>query len=153
MFDLEREVAAWSAAVHAERCQPAASVAELSDHLYCEIESAREAGMSDEEAFRIATARLGSMKDLAAEHEKNRSALGAACQVAAKIDGPILRPDHRRVLVAHAMIWAAIIIASTLVLKKTTPSEVLSWLLLGVFIPLWLASDMVVRWALRREAR
>lgn len=150
MFDLEREVAAWSAAVHSERCQPAASVAELSDHLYCAIDRARAEGLSDEEAFRAATARLGATPELTAEYAKNRSALGTTCQLAAKLDGPVSRSD-RGLLVAHAVVWATVVIASALVLKRTTSPEISAWLLIGVFIPLWLASDRILRAALRKR--
>ncbi|MCU1348966.1 MAG: hypothetical protein JWO56_1996, partial [Acidobacteria bacterium] len=87
MFDLDREVASWSAKVHAERCQPAAGVAELTDHLYCEIDRGRARGLSDEEAFRAAIARVGSAPELTTEHAKNRSALGTVCRVAARLDG------------------------------------------------------------------
>ncbi len=151
MFNLDREVAAWAAAVHAQRCQPAASLAELSDHLYCEIERARAEGQSDEEAFHRATERLGSTTALAAEHEKNRSALGTACQIAAKIDGPLVTAEDRRLLIAHGLIWATLMIASALLLKKSTTNEVFTWLLIVVFVPLWLASDRLLRRALRQR--
>ena len=149
MFDLEREVAAWSATVHAERCQPAASVAELSDHLYCEIDQARATGLSEEEAFRAAVARIGSPSALTAEHAKNRSALGTVCRVAAKLDGSSSSPEQRRLLVAHALIWAALMIASALMLKKTA-SEVSVLMLITIFIPLSWASEQLLRRAFRQ---
>ncbi|MCU1229931.1 MAG: hypothetical protein JWO97_2815 [Acidobacteria bacterium] len=141
MFDLNREVETWSAAVYAERCQPAASVAELSDHLYCEIDLARAAGLSDEEAFRAAVARLGSVSELSAENAKNRSAVGAACAVAAKLEGPVSR-QHRGLLLAHALLWATLMIASAAVLKKT---EIAGWMLVAILIPLWWASEQLLR--------
>jgi hypothetical protein len=151
MFDLEREVAAWSAAVHAQRCRPAAAgVAELTDHLYCEIDRGRAAGLSDEEAFRAAIARLGSIPELTAEHAKNRSALGTAWQAAATADCAGSRPDRRRLLLAHALIWAALIIACSLMLTKTEVPEVASLLLTLVFVPLWWVSDRLMRLALRQ---
>jgi hypothetical protein len=154
VFNLDREVAAWATAVHAQRCQPVAGVAELSDHLYCEIERARAEGQPDEEAFHTATERLGSTTALAAEHDKNRSALGTACQLAAKIDGPLVTAADRRLLMAHAFVWAALMIATAIVLKKSTTNEVFAWLLICVFVPLWLASNQILRRALRlRPAR
>jgi hypothetical protein len=144
MFDLNREVEAWSAAVYAERCQPAASVAELSDHLYCEIDLGRAAGLSDEEAFRTAVARLGSVSELSAENAKNRSAFGAACAVAAKLEGPFSR-QHRGLLLAHALLWATLMIASAAVLKKT---EITGWMLVAILIPLWWASEQLLRRAM-----
>jgi hypothetical protein len=151
MFDLEREVAAWSAAVHAARCQPSASVTELSDHLYCEIDRARTAGVSDEEAFRIAVTRLGSPSELTAEHAKNRSALGTVCQLAAKIDRLESIPEYRRFLLGHSVIWAVLMITSALLLKKSAEPEMGAWMLIVIFIPLWLASDQILRAALRQK--
>ena len=49
MFDLDREVAAWSAAVHIGRCQPATSVAELSDHLGVDEDGAPTSQHQEEE--------------------------------------------------------------------------------------------------------
>ncbi len=152
MFDLDHEVAAWSATVHAGRCQPSASLAELSDHLYCEIDRARAEGHTDQEAFRIATTRLGSTPELNAEYAKNRSALGTVCQIAAKLDGPMpAGPEHRRLLLGHAVIWATLMIASSLVLKETGASQASVLLLTVIFIPLWQASDPLLRRALRRR--
>jgi hypothetical protein len=155
MFDLDREVAAWSAALQAGRCSAVAhkGAAELADHLYCEIESGRAAGLSDEAAFRAATARLGGAPALTAENAKNRSVFGTVCRVAAKLDGPLpTDPEHRRLLLAHAVIWAALMIASSLVLKKTGGSETSGLLLTVVFIPLWQASDRILRRVLRKRS-
>jgi hypothetical protein len=154
MFDLDQEVAAWSAKVHAERCQPAAGVAELTDHLYCEIDRGRAAGLSDEAAFYAAIARLGSASNLTAEHAKNRSALGTVCQIAAKLDGPVMSAENRRLLLAHAVIWAALMIAVAIVIKRSSMRTEYDWLLTTIFIPLWLASDQILQRALRhRETR
>jgi hypothetical protein len=154
MFDLDREVATWSATVHAERCRSAAGegMAELQDHLYCEIDRGRAAGLSDEEAFRAAIARLGTASALTAENAKNRSALGTVCRVASRLDGPEwTSPEYRRLLLAHAVIWASLMIASAIVLKKTGASQGFVLLLTTLFIPLWQASDQLLRHALRKR--
>jgi hypothetical protein len=149
MFDLNREVEAWSAAVHAERCQPNAGVAELTDHLYCEIEAGRAAGLSDEEAFRGAIAKLGSAPELAAEHVKNRSALGTVCQLAGKLGDAGLSARDRRLLIAHGIVWATLIIASSFVLTKVADVPSVSrWLVLVTFVPLWWASEQILRRAI-----
>ncbi|MEA2572400.1 MAG: hypothetical protein QOI24_4401 [Acidobacteriota bacterium] len=144
MFDLNREVAAWSAAVYAERCGAAASVAELSDHLYCEIDLGRAAGLSDEEAFRTAVARLGTASELSAENAKNRSALGAVCAVAAKLEDPVSR-RHRGLMIAHALLWATLMIALSVILKKT---ELVAWTMLVILVPMWWASERLLRRAM-----
>lgn len=148
MFDLDREVASWSAALQGERCHDAARVAELTDHLYCEIDRAREEGLSDEEAFRTAVARIGSVAELTEEHAKNRSMV---CAVAAKIEPPVSNPEHRGPLIAHALIWASLIIASSLLFSKSEAPNFYGYLLTGVFVPLWWASDRLLRSALRRK--
>jgi len=151
MFDLKREVAAWSASVLAERCEPGPGVAELTDHLYCEIDRARETGLSEEEAFRAATARLGTTSVLAAEHAKNRSLLSPVCRVAAKFGSSAASPAQRRFLTTHALLWAALMIASALMLAVTPARDIYGLLLTVVFLPLWWASDQLLRKALRHR--
>jgi hypothetical protein len=148
VFDLEREVAAWSSAVHEGRCRTASEVAELSDHLYCEIDRARAEGLSDEEAFRTAIARMGSAPQLAEEHAKNRSALRRSVCRALADDA---RPEHRAPLVAHALIWAALLLATTMVLVGQGAADAWGWFWIGVFVPLWWASDQLLRNVLRQR--
>ncbi len=149
MFDLDREVANWTAAVYAARCRPEAGVAELTDHLHCEIDRARQEGLSDEEAFRTAVARLGSVPELIAENAKNRSALGTACEVVARAERS-LSSEQRRLLYIHAWVWAAVMIATSVILKKTA-GDTSAWFSGTILIPLWLASDQIFRRALRRH--
>lgn len=150
MFDLDREVATWSASVHARRCTPETSAAELADHLYCEIDRGRAAGLSDEEAFRAAISRLGSTEQLASEHEKNRPAV---CQLAARLDHSSgTTAEERQILIANALIWASLMIAFSLVLSKSAVANTVSLTLMGLLAPLWWASDRLVRQALRQRA-
>ena len=153
MFELDREVRAWSEAVHADRCRNAASVAELSDHLHCEIDRARAEGLSDERAFAAAVARIGPASKLAAEHAKDRSPLGAACAVARRLEGGEWSAQHRRLLVAHAVVWASVVIATSLVLSKNATREATEWLILLVLIPSWLRSEQILRQALRPRSK
>ncbi len=151
MFDLEQEVAAWSQTVHADRCRHAESVAELSDHLLCEIERARAQGLSDEQAFAAAVAKLGAGSELAAEHAKNRSLLGSACAVAARHERAESR-GQGGLLMAHAIIWAALILGTSLILSKTDAGAFRSLLLTVVLLPTcWWASEQVLRRALRNK--
>jgi hypothetical protein len=150
MFDLEREVAAWSEAVYADDCRGAVSAAELKDHLYCEIDRARAEGLSDEQAFAAAVARLGPAPKLASEHAKNRSLLKAVCAAVTR-DERRVPSDQRWLLVAHAILWAALVIATSLVLSKTATREASEWMLIVVLIPCWLASEQILKRALRRR--
>jgi hypothetical protein len=151
LFDLDQEVAAWSATVHAGRCRQAASVAELSDHLYCEIDRARAEGLSDEQAFAAAAAKLGPGPDLAAEHAKNRSLLGTACAAAARDERSEPSRQRRWLLLAHAILWAVVILASSAALSKTAAPAAFGWMLSGVLVPIWWASEQILRRALRRK--
>jgi hypothetical protein len=154
MFDLDREVTKWTAAVHAERCASAAvaGVTELTDHLYCEIDRGRAEGLSDEAAFRAAIARLGGSPALTAEIAKNRSAFAGVCRIVAKLEGPFpASAEHRRILVAHGLIWATLMIATSLILVTTDAAKSSLVLLIVMYTPLWQASDLLLRRALRRR--
>jgi hypothetical protein len=146
MFDLEKEVAAWSEALHARRCRSAADVAETVDHLYCEIDLQRAEGRSDEEAFRLAVAKLGAQPDLAAEAAKNRSLLASACSTArherpARAQGPFL--------ITHALLWAALMLGTSLVLSRSRVPNTASLVLVLVLIPGWWTSEHLLRRVLR----
>ena len=162
MFDLEKEVAAWSAAVYADRCGnagTAGSIAELTDHLLCEIDQLKAARstpggslLSDEQAFKIAIANLGGKRGLAAEYAQNRSLLAAIWAKVVRYERAQsigLTREHRRLLAAHAILWAVLMAASSLALSGSGSKEGATWLLTGVWIPLWWASEQVLRRALR----
>ena len=150
MFDLEKEIAAWSEGVQADRCRQAQSVAEISDHLYCEIERGRAAGLSDQQAFAAAVAKLGPGPELSAEHAKNRSILATGCAAVARYERSESRGRHRSLLVAHAILWAAVILASSILLSKTAVPATFEFLLIVVLVPIWWASEQVLRRALRQ---
>ena len=149
MFELEKEVGAWSRSVHADGCGRAASLAELSDHLYCEIDRARAEGLSDEQAFAAAVKKLGQGRELAAEHAKNRSLLGSVCAWAARFERAGSSGAGGGLLVAHAFIWAALIVASSMFMSRSLPATTSGWLLCCVILPLWWASEQILRRALR----
>lgn len=146
MFDLEKEVAAWSRSAVAEGCRSAGSAAELSDHLHCEIDRARATGLTDEQAFRAAVAKLGSEAQLATEDAKNRSWLARVCAYERRYSKG-MRND---LLIAHAVVWASLILATSLMLSKSTVPDTISFLITLVFVPMWLASEQILRHAMRR---
>lgn len=149
MFDLTREVAAWSEAVHAGRCHSAARVAELTDHLHCEIDRARAEGASDEQAFAAAVRKVGTARELNLEHEKNRSLFGRACSALARYDRADAIPGRRGPLLAHAILWASFMIATSFLLSKSATRDSISYLLIFGFVPVWWCSDQLLRQALR----
>jgi hypothetical protein len=152
VWNLENEVDAWSSAVHADGCRRSASVDELRDHLYCEIERGRSAGLSDRDAFARATTRLGSREGLAAEHAKDRSWWRSACAALLRaergFDGRV-----RGYLIAHALVWAALTIATMSLMKGAGADQAAQWVLLVAIVPCWLSSDLVLRGALRSGRR
>jgi len=147
MFDLNREVAKWTAAVHASGCRPSASATELRDHLYCEIERSRADGLSDEEAFHAAVARAGSIADLTAEHAKNRSLLGTVCRLSARVDDPRLRREAGWLMIGNALVWATVLIVTAFLLKRHGSHGTAAWLAIW-FYPVWWTSQelLLILW-------
>lgn len=146
MFDLKTEIAAWSEAAHADRCRGSERTAELVDHLHCEIDRARADGLSDEAAFKVAVAKVGDGNAIAAEHAKNRSWIGTLCALAAREER--LASGARGPLLAHAVLWSALIVATAIVLSADRALS--STMLLMVMVPGWLASHELMRATLRR---
>lgn len=70
-FELDKEVDRWCRSVLKEVAGNEDAIAELKDHLYCEIDALRILGMPDQQAFIRATERMGSVEELMAEYSKN----------------------------------------------------------------------------------
>jgi len=82
MFRLDEQISAWCTDV-AERARLSRlEVEELRDHLVTEVQRQQSLGASDERAFELATARLGSIDDLSREYAKNRRISRAITAVA-----------------------------------------------------------------------
>lgn len=79
MFNLDREIQAWCRSIYPNWWEGSARVAELADHLYCEVERLQAEGLTAEEAFAHATKRMGDVNTLIVEHAKNRSFVLASC--------------------------------------------------------------------------
>ncbi len=148
MFDLRRAVDTWSQTVRSGRCEGSESVDELTDHLYCEIDRARAEGMSDEQAFAAAVARIGAPKALVAEKAKNYTFRQTVCALEAR--DASLSGNGRSLLVAHAVLWAAVILAASILLSRSSASMTFAFFLTGVLVPAWWASELLLRRGLRR---
>lgn len=146
MFDVNAAVDEWVIRTLGEQCRDSKRATELADHLHCEIEAARAEGRSAEEAFALATTRMGAPGALAEELAKNRSALAAVCE-------PLMREERRwrgsgsasTLLLAHALLWAAGLIASAVWLASSHADAATRWTVVGTMPPLWYASDLVVK--------
>ena len=150
MFDLDREVTASSEAVHPDPCGGATRIAELKDHLYCEIDRARSEGLSDEQAFAAAVAKVGPSKQLAGEHAKNRSMLKAACAAAMSDERRDGNARYRGPLMAHAIVWASLLVGTSLVVSATDASLGSGLMLITIMTALWWASEQILRRALQQ---
>jgi hypothetical protein len=124
MFHLDREIHDWSERERARRCGRTLPVAEMEDHLHCEVERLRGTGMPVEEAFAAATASLGRSIDV------GRGSGAKAMR------GPLL---------ANAFVWAALILGSALLLHDEASGTTYGLLLTAVMVPLWWASDQLLR--------
>lgn len=82
MFHLDSEIHAWCKSF---RSRNNATVEELKDHLYCEIDQLIEDGLSEKQAFVIATQRMGNPAELRKEYTKNRFTKETFCYIAAGI--------------------------------------------------------------------
>jgi len=58
--------------------------------------------------------------------------------------------ERRWLLLAHAFLWATLTIAAALVSKAAAPTA-FQWLLTIVLLPGWLASEQILRRALRTK--
>lgn len=72
MFRLDEQISAWCTDVAEHARMSRLEVEELRDHLVTEVQRQQSLGASDEKAFELATARLGSIDDLSREYGKNR---------------------------------------------------------------------------------
>jgi hypothetical protein len=154
MFDLAKAVATWIRGIEVQDCELTGSSvrkAELLDHLYCEIDAGRARGLDDERAFAAAIARLGSAEGIRAEHAKNRPAFWTSLAAVANCERAWLGrlDEHRGALIGHALVWASLILGSSLILAKSALPHTSSLLLTLVFVPGWWVSDQILRRALR----
>lgn len=144
MFDLEREIANWSATL-SQRCGREADVAELEDHLRATFEGLSADGMPPEKAFGLAVNRIGNIAEIDAEYEKNRSPLARFHSRLARWDRSLSRGSGRQRELGLAIIFASLIIAFSILLADANVSD--SSAILYVIIvagPLWLASRMLL---------
>lgn len=119
MFDVERAARDWIRSKQAAGCKGDMSRDELVDHLLCEVERLTDEGITEEAAFEKAKAGL------------------------AGVNAP--NPKQKKAVVANALIWAALMLSSALVLRGSTEDGAANYLLITVFVPLWWASDLMVK--------
>jgi hypothetical protein len=140
MFDLENDIEAWCQAVYKHHFCPQEQVAELKDHLYCEIEALLDEGLTEEEAFAEATDRLGSVVRLNQEAAKNQNSFLLSM---AKTESKIERWADRyspqqaaRLNIFLSLFFGAAIVISTFLIELS-PLEEHSQTVMYILIAVW----------------
>lgn len=156
MNQLDEHVKAWCTSVLPDDCGHDDRVEELEDHLLSEIARLEAEGLSQHQAFTRATRTLGEANMLISEFSKNRTFLSRLCALDRRLTGidtrtrPALRKQAGRLLIGHAILWAAAILATSLMVED---GDVMGTLIAVVYIPLWFASFMLITGAFRSMQR
>ena len=126
MFNLELAIHQWCVQVLASHALNTEKLAELKDHLYCEIEEQVAQGKSEQQAFNQAINSIGDAENLKAQFDINRSFFDKLC---AKDYGTLgefyhdseagerLLKIHKKLQISQAILWAAALLASALIVK------------------------------------
>jgi hypothetical protein len=145
MFDLNRAVKQWCEIVLSADSIHSRNIDELIDHLHCEVESIIKGSetegdkpLSEQEAFARAIKKVGEANVIADEYGKNRSFLQKLCaleygRIGDHVNDEPLRKQLSLMKVSNAILWAAALLASAIILKG---SPELSKKLFIVLIPL-----------------
>jgi hypothetical protein len=147
MFQLDEEVRAWCSSILPDDCAQDERLEELEDHLYSEIERLEAEGASQQQAFVAATEKLGEAKMLMSEYSKNRSFVSRLCALDRRLSGsgtissPSLRKKANRLIIGHAILWAAAMLATAFLLRDAEP---VNNVIVLVMVPLWFASYMQI---------
>lgn len=84
MFRLDHEISKWCSGLAHHGHLSGSQLEELRDHLCNEIEKQQASGVSEEEAFRLAISRLGTIDELTHEYSKNQQ-IGHVLSVIANV--------------------------------------------------------------------
>ena len=151
MSDLSDKIREWCRSALPDGCGDD-QIAELEDHLHCEIERLQGEGLEENAAFDKATKRLGEAKTIMNEYSKNQSFAARLCALdrrlsrAENIHNPAIRKLAGRLIVGQSILWAAAMLATALL---TRGSENAGYLVTVVFVPLWFVSYMLINTTLK----
>ena len=106
MFRIDHEVSKWCLALRRQGRLSGSQLEELRDHVYDEVEKQKASGVSEEEAFRLAINRLGTIDELTYEYSKNQR-IGHLLSVIAHV------PYGAQILGIYLMALACIMSYST----------------------------------------
>jgi hypothetical protein len=132
MFNLEKAVETWCNHVITNKLWDGDKIDELKDHLYCVIEQEIARGSSEQQAFDKATTDMGYQDSLGNDPASKAKVLQGICRLLNKIEQ--YPGQDAPVVIAHSLIWAAMILAIAIVIDdKQTNQSILFILLSGWF--------------------
>lgn len=138
MFNLDNEVRQWCRLVHPTGSDRETLIAELEDHLHCEIDRLVAEGYSEETAFQMATTQLGERSALQREYKKNRNRIvNAICGTESRIARWRRTISPKRAAVLHivtALFFAASIMVSSWLLQDRQHAETARNILLAIYM-------------------
>jgi len=129
MFNLEQAVQQWSELVLSADSVKNRNIDELKDHLYCEIEKHINDGSNESDAFKYAIANIGESDILATEYKKNRNFINKLCAFEYGTigqhgqNGDKFMINRKQLQTQNAILWAAAILASAVLLRGIPQSS------------------------------
>lgn len=141
MFDLDKAVQQWTELVFSADSVKNRNIDELKDHLYCEIEKHVNDGKNQSDAFKYAISNIGESDILTTEYKKNRTFINKLCAFEYGTigqhgqSGEKLMINRKQLQIQNAILWAAAILASALLLRGIPQgSEVIFFVLVPLSV-------------------
>lgn len=133
MFDLEQGLAQWRHNLMGCRSVKRVHADELEDHLRCEIEALVGQGFSEERAFALATETMGDPDTLAAAYaQSRRRPFRTTLNRIHRMEKNIMKATRSSALmIGTSLIWAAIMIACSLVMRGAEQASDIHFILLS----------------------
>lgn len=140
MFNLETAVDEWCKSISNPQGESAELREELKDHLYCEIEALLEEGLSEQQAFSLASKKLGQPDALLEEYSKNRSIFSRMCnstetklsEYTQQRNEVMTYKQTSKRIIGQSLLWAAAILGSAMLFRDSEQQFLYLLLLVGL---------------------
>ena len=160
MFNLETAVEEWRQGISNPQGESAKLKEELKDHLYCEIEALLKEDLTDQQAFTLATKKLGQPDALLDEYSKNRNIFSRMCnstetspsEYSKQRSHVMSYKQSSKRIIGQSLLWAAAMLSSALLLGESE-QYFMFLLLLVVLSSTSIAMDPAHKETARIEAR
>ncbi len=157
MFQLERAIADWTGSLRLKGMFSSARLAELEDHLRCEIEKQISNGKSAEHAFRDAAGQLGDVRQLATAYAVNagwfRKLWQQLKQEYFTAGGTMRQRTKSIIVILNAMFFASVILLSKWYWMNDGFTDTTAFLIIAVWFATHLAISDPKSTSLRSEIR